>query len=454
MNYQIMLRVICGLAVLIFCSCNKFLEEKPDISLTVPESLEDVRALLDNDDVLNMVAPPLLEMGTDDYYLDDIVLTNLNDTYQGIYLWRENYPAVELSGDWQFSYRAIMIANIAMETVKRLKEENSAEGKKLKGEALFLRAFNNYNLAQIYTPLGNETMDKRLGIPLRYSSDYTEPIYRTTLGETYGAIWDDLYACVQLLPEVSTQSNRPSKVAAYALMARISLAMDDYEEAEKYANQALAIYSSLLNLNEIDVTKNFPFPFLHNEIIYLAFSNKNSTIVNDRISIDSAFYKQYNDFDLRKQAYFYKKDNGEIGFKGNYAGAQFSTFFGGLTTAELYLISSECAARRGDLQVASKQLNTLLESKWSRGNFVPFLFFDNKSALAKILDERRKELLFRGVRWSDIKRYNRDPNFRLTLVRKNDQGEVIASLPALDKRFYWLIPEDVIRLSNIEQNER
>ncbi|MDM1296819.1 RagB/SusD family nutrient uptake outer membrane protein [Sphingobacterium sp. N143] len=454
MNAQNIVRIIYILFTLSLFSCNKFLEEKPDISLAVPETVADVRALLDNDDILNIAAPPLLEMGVDDYYLDDNTLNNLNDTYKGIYLWKKSYPAFELSGDWQFSYRAIMIANIAMETLERLKEEQSPAGKQLKGEALFLRAFNNYNLAQIYTPLGNEAMDKPLGIPLRYSSDYTEPIFRTTLGETYKAIWDDLKESFLLLPELADRPSRPSKVAALALMARVSLAMDDYENAEVYANQALDIYSTLLDLNEIDVTKDFPFPFLHKEIIYMSFGDRGDLIVNDNIYIDKYLYDLYNPADLRKQAYFYKKDNEGIGFKGNYVGAQFSTFFGGLATDELYLISAECAARNGNLPAAAGRLNTLLESRWSTGHFVPLTFSDRKSALDRILKERRKELIFRGVRWSDIKRYNRDEALRRTLVRVNAEGNTLAELPPLDHRFYWLIPEDVIRISKIQQNQR
>ncbi|MGJ1537612.1 RagB/SusD family nutrient uptake outer membrane protein [Sphingobacterium multivorum] len=454
MNDQNIVRLLYILFTLSLFSCNKFLEEKPDISLAVPETVADVRALLDNDDILNIAAPPLLEMGVDDYYLDDNVLNNLNDTYKGIYLWKKSYPAFEFSGDWQFSYRAIMIANIAMETLERLQEDQSSLGRQLMGEALFIRAFNNYNLAMIYTPLGNETMDKALGIPLRYSSDYTEPIVRTTLGETYNAIWDDLKESLLLLPELAEHPNRPSKVAVLALMARISLALDDYENAERYANQALDIYSTLLDLNEVDVTKDFPFPFLHNEIIYMSFGDRGDPIVNDNIYIDKYLYDLYDSADLRKQAYFYKKDNGEIGFKGNYVGAQFSTFFAGLATDELYLISAECAARKNNLSAATDRLNTLLESKWSNGKFVPLTFADHNVALDRILKERRKELVFRGVRWSDIKRYNRDEALQTTLVRVDAEGNTLAELPPLDQRFYWLIPDDVIRISKIQQNQR
>src|SRR3546814_18669080 len=54
-------------------------------------------------------------------------------------------------------------------------------------------------------------------------------------------------------------------------------------------------------------------------------------------------------------------------------------------------------------------LNTLLEKRWRSGTFTPFTAAEKHEALGSILDERRKELVFIGVRCSDIRRLANDP---------------------------------------------
>ena len=74
-----------------------------------------------------------------------------------------------------------------------------------------------------------------------------------------------------------------------------------------------------------------------------------------------------------------------------------------------------------------------------------------QEALTKILTERRKELPFRGLRWMDIKRLNKE-GANIILVR-NMNGQTYTLQPN-HIRYALPIPESVIALSGMQQNPR
>src|SRR5699024_7492770 len=106
------------------------------------------------------------------------------------------------------------------------------ESQQIEGEALFFRAFSFYNLAQLWAkPFDEMTADTDLGIPLRLKPDINQPIFRSTVRETYDQIISDLNLSAQLLSEKSEYRTTPTKQAVYGLLARIFLSMENYERA-------------------------------------------------------------------------------------------------------------------------------------------------------------------------------------------------------------------------------
>ena len=73
-------------------------------------------------------------------------------------------------------------------------------------------------------------------------------------------------------------------------------------------------------------------------------------------------------------------------------------------------------------------------------------------ALKKILTERRKELLLRGIRWTDLRRLNYDSQFATTLTRVVNT-QIITLMPN-DNRYVYPIPNDEILYSGVTQNPR
>ena len=71
--------------------------------------------------------------------------------------------------------------------------------------------------------------------------------------------------------------------------------------------------------------------------------------------------------------------------------------------------------------------------------------------LETVLEERRKELVWRSIRWSDIKRLNRDGK-GIELVR--EIGDKKYTLSPNDLRYVLPIPDDEIAFSGLTQNKR
>ena len=117
----------------------------------------------------------------------------------------------------------------------------------------------------------------------------------------------------------------------------------------------------------------------------------------------------------------------------------------------MYLIRAESAARSGHVSAALADLNYLLKNRWM-GNYVPINISDPVLVLEYILKERRKELLFRGLRWQDLRRLNRDSRFAKTLSRVLD-GNTYVLYPN-DSRYVFPLDEEELRMTGIQQNIR
>lgn len=99
-----------------------------------------------------------------------------------------------------------------------------------------------------------------------------------------------------------------------------------------------------------------------------------------------------------------------------------------------------------------QDLNELLVKRYKRNTFKEFTATNKTDALTIILTERRKELLFRGLQWMDLRRLNRDPRFAVTIKRYFEGQEYV--LAPNDLKYTYPIPDDEVLQSNIEQNPR
>lgn len=441
---------------LLLSACSSFLDKVPNSKLAVPSELRDLQLLLENPLIYTNAAfiPQVL---TDDYY---VTTTNWNgvadERIRNLYLWGKD----ENNG-WNKLYQGVYNANVVLDELEGMDYNATTESElrdRITGSALFFRAFYHFWATQLYCrPYDRSSAPSDLGVPIKKSPDISEPIMRLSVQESYDEILNDLKLAVHLLPIKVDSRTLPDRSAAYGLLARVYLTMGDFESSYRYADTCINLFGDdkLLNFNNsIDVNLNgsIPFHVLNKEVIFHAIGYGNVIINQAAAKIDSNLYALYDKDDLRKVAYFRTNTGANAGtyaFKGRYDNST-STIFFGIALNEMLLIRAETAVRLGQYNAAIADLNKLLNNRWRTDTYIPYNFVDENSLLKKIIQERRKELVYRGLRWVDIRRLNVDPDLIGTVERIID-GERYQLEPN-SERLTILIPQIVINHSGIEQN--
>lgn len=433
------------------CS-DDFLDSKPDKKLVVPSTLDDLQSMLDYFEVHNANMPGMGELSSDDYYMLFDRWNSLSSPYmKNGYIWSKEIWEGSVSIDWNNRYQQVFYVNYVLEGLEKIdRTADPARWNKLKGSALFFRAHAFYQLAQLFcAPYNKAASNEGYGLPLRLTSDLNVHVGRATVQETYDRILADLLEALELLPESDPYKTRPVKAAAGALLSRVYLTMQDYNKTLEYANLALNAGYTLVNFNSLNTGASYPMKQYNSEVIFHSRMTRYSTLASSRLIMDSTLFRSYATDDLRKAAWF-TTASGNYTFKGSYDGSL--QIFNGLAIDECYLTKAECLARQGLVEEAVNALNDLLVTRYKTGSYVPVSAAGQQEALAVILQERRKELLFRGIRWADLRRLNLEPSTATTLYRNLDGTTY--SLEPTSPNYTLPIADDVIQLSGIEQNVR
>jgi len=435
--------------VLAFASCKKYLDAKPDKSLATPSSLADLQALLDNNNVMNVTAG-YGEASADNYYLLDEDYDALStDGDRNLYTWGDEITYDQYPNDWSHCYDAVYYANVVLENIGNIPKDNAGEWDNIKGSALFFRAKAFQGAVFTWAKaFDSSSAGKDLGIPLRLTSDFNIPSQRASVLATYNQVISDLLAAAPLLLVTPSSVMRPSRPAAYVLLSNTYLAMGAYQKAGVYADSALQLTHGLLDYNTLNPSSGAPVNRFNNEVIFHC-----NMLGTDNLyygHADSTLYGLYDDNDLRKKIFFDDYGDGSYYFKGNYN--QNGNFFTGVTTMEMYLVSAECAARTGNKLLALKDINDCMPYRYKTGTWKTYTSDSLPEILVFILNERRKELVFRDSRWIDIKRLNKEGVFPVSITRFLHNTTL--QLTPNDPRYALPLPSQVIVQSGMQQNPR
>jgi len=314
----------------------------------------------------------------------------------------------ETSVLWTDSYNQIYAANSVVEGVDKSSALLTLDKEQLTGEALFVRALIHFYLVNAFGP-----------VPYIKTTNYQQNRVASRMpeAEVYASVKSDLEQSVILLPAqyVSTERVRPNKWAAQALLARVCLYMQKWEEASKAASAVLdqsALYKWPTDLNTVFVKESLStiwqlMPATNTQNTYEGNSFIFIQGPPTSFAITGALFGAFSNNDLRRGQWLNKVTNGTSSWYHSYkykerttttASKEYSVV---LRMAEQYLIRAEACAHTGDLDGAKEDLNKVrnLAGLGNSGANTADEIID------AVLQERQLELFTEfGHRFFDLKR--------------------------------------------------
>lgn len=440
-------------------SCEKFLDEKPSkTSDLVVTTTDQLHALLNRHLSFYLEGNRTAVYSTDDYGLT----TELYDARPGTFsmaaiefaLWDiEFLPDDGRESFWANEYGKIFRANMVLENLDRVSGPD-ADKAILKADAHFIRAYSYWTLASNYCLPYTEANKNELGLPIKTSTSFEQPVERQPLEAVYALIEADLAAALTIsLPLVQNGTPRhwrANTAGVHGFAARYYLSLTNYQSALQHAEAALAEYDALVDYNtemrygrDVTVNINTGTPAAETVTLKFPYTHDNQSDLTDMIGWKEFLYFRMlnheswwyvpsqelidlydHEHDLRYRYHFvegYSYDRGMTNPAYNWPGYIF--FFkdrlpSGPTVAEMLLIKAECLARTNNVPAALAAVNTLRAKRLEPGAWVNLTAANQAEAITVILEERRRELPY-TQRWNDIRRFNNneDPNDDVELSR-------------------------------------
>ncbi|QIH35924.1 RagB/SusD family nutrient uptake outer membrane protein [Sphingobacterium sp. DR205] len=440
--------------ILFGTSCRKYVEVEQNGTRTL-KTTDDYRFLLNNKG--NFETSYLFPLVTSDNIAPEVASTAASvwgGSTQLAYMWSDQFFTGEQEDvGWNNLYKQIYITNEILAGV--MDSEKGTESQKLTvaAEARVHRAFAYFSLANQYAPIYDpEKVSNQPGIPMLLTPDLFQNLNRAPLSRVYDQIILDLKTAIENLPNYPDFNYHPSKIAAYALLSRVYLTMRNFEEAGKYADLALALEPTILNLE--DYTKNASFPRMIDDKEVLLSKVSAGYILGP---INPELISLYNEDDLRLKLFIGNDPGTYKGYK--YMKPVFNSGYSnnsyvGLSSPEILLNRAEIYARQNNTAKVVELLNMLRKKRFTAAKYVAFTTADVTADLLKsVIDERRREFVGTDLRWYDMRRLTLDGNYFKPISRTfNGQSNTLTST---SPRLIYPINERVLSFNpEIGQNPR
>lgn len=415
--------LLAAVTLLSISSCRKYVEI-PAVGVRALRYTTDYQNLLNNSSVFEYsYSFPLIssdDVGIENTtYQNTFNTTTANVQLTSAYNWLFNRYTTdtETDGDWDRYYQQIMICNNVTDGVMVSEQGTTAAKQGIYAAAQVFRAYAYLNLVNLYAkPYNASTASTDAGVPLLLTADLFAKLNRATVAAVYAQITTDLTAALPYLPDLPSYNSDPSRAAAFAILAETALEMRDFTAAGNYADQALALKSTLTDLNTYAAAPaTLPRKIANPETIFSKLiggtSFNNITLSTDLLTLlgtKDLRYTLFTGLNTATAAY------GRSSYRQNYTN---EGVYCGPNTPEMMLIKAESAARAGNPAGAVTLLNALRVKRFKPADYVALTANTADDALKLVIDERRRELFGRGFRWLDMRRLNQDAAFAKTYTR-------------------------------------
>ncbi|MGM9703293.1 MAG: RagB/SusD family nutrient uptake outer membrane protein [Prevotella sp.] len=466
--------------VALFASCGDFLEERSQ-NMAYVEVVEDLDELLIGECYLKggysldsadadknfywtkpvaggkfyFPYPHLMDDDITEYVLGPIAIS-LEKNYtrlkaQKVYTWQAD-PFVDAEmntiedENWRDTYKRIAALNaiIACAREMRPNELDPTTVDRVEGEALFLRAQYYFWLANFYgAPYCKATSGAEGCVPLKVSEAVEDRYFeRSTCKEVYDQMVADLQLSADLLRgKRQTTKYRTCQAAAFALLSRVCLYMEDYVKAVEYADSVMRSDYDLVDLNKYRVGEDAVYAsstetiFTHGAnimaVLHAPAVKYGLNFISSGYSSSDDLMAAYDSTDLRRKAFFIDRSltngTGYRCVKMRFKAEEVSDLFA-IRLPEVYLNKAEALAQLGRDEEARRTLDELRANRFAAADLKP-VNATGKELVGFVRDERRRELCFEGHRWFDLRRYavNTECPYSKTIrhtVLGNDNGNI------------------------------
>ena len=310
---------------------------------------------------------------------------------------------------WSSSYSQIYAANAVIEGIGSTSPIPAATKDRIRGEALFLRAWLHFYLAGLYGD-----------VPYVTSTDYAvnARVARLPLAEVYARIAADLEQALPLLPENDPAGGRakPSRWAAKAMLAKTFLQAGDWADAADAASAVLNNTAQFgLNPDLLQVFRNTSAETVWQLRPAAASTNtlEASTFIfltgpPPNMALATGFMDAFEPGDARRDSWTKPVAAGaqtwyhpyKYRLQGITAAASENSIM--LRAAEILLVRAEARARQGELTGAREDIDAVR----LRAGLAGTAAATQQEILEAVLQERRVELFSEaGHRFFDLKRF-------------------------------------------------
>lgn len=496
-------------AVLGLVSCNDFLEESSQDEVR-PSTVEDLMQLMVGegypmlgvlDCFLDLLTDDVECLGSNGMEVSLLAVRNARPIYTWSQdMFEEMAGAAPISGGinvWETYYKKIMGCNVVLDNIDKV-SGNVANKENLRGQALAMRSYYYFILVNLFGQPYNapgQNPEVSLGVPLKLTMDVTDEFFRrNTVAEVYEQVIDDLIRANTLLEQYNLEMPvyKMSHIAAKAILSRVYLYMENWDESLKYSNQVLELkpeitslsgFATLPGSSDGHAPLGFQSPYgvynptVSREMIWAYGSKEEYSLMPSgagsfppyRASTDLMGLYDYeakmnvNDHlgDLRGRLYFYNNPVFDMstfqvvlipGY-GSRSGFDLNYCNKGIRTAEIYLNRAEVYIRKfietgsDEYRVkALADLNLLREHRYDTREDV-YVTVNKQSAedlLAFYQDERRRELSFENHRWFDLRRYGM-PRIEHTYFEDANSVPQVVALEERSNRYVLPIPQVVLQ---------